>query len=494
MPNEDIKNEDIKKEEGLTAEKVAKSLNASNEAKEAADKAADEAKEAKESLKSLTGSIESLVKGITEKKSEEDSESVKELKSEVALLKAKAEAANKGEQGGKSLQKDFSEKSLNTMKSFAEALKSKSVITFGKNKEEKSLYGVCGVLEEKSLRTFDNSDAGAFVPQKQILGDIEVNLQTVNPITSVVNNVNAGAIVAKELGYSTFDESLVDIEESSEGVGATESNGVVYDSIDIHVTKNSSKVKITDKTLHSAISGEMTANPITRVFNAIEKKYEKKIARKILNGSVGMGVNGIFHRAQESGSRIDVIPTETDNKIALSDLSLLCSRLKAEYLRNAVLVIDRAALYELYLEAGNDGHLKIEQFDYSNGLAALRCAEKIVPIIGVDSSYKVADLSKNDGFANYTPFSGSVTPANLAGYTQSRLASASGATDNQGKAVAVLANFNQLYSVARSSVVQMGYDQSFGNLLNDGSVWGGKIGYVGGDVTNQEAGAILYCK
>lgn len=493
MPK-DITNEDVKKEEGLSAEKVAKSLNASTEAKEAAEKAAEEAKETKESLKSLTGSIGDLVKGMTEKKSEEDSESVKELKSEVALLKAKAEAANKGEQGGNTSHKELEEKSLNTIKSFATALESKGLVTFGKNKEEKSIYGACGVLEQKSLRTFDNSDAGAFVPQKRMLGEIEINLQTVSPITSIINNVNAGAIVAGHLGYTTFDESLVDIDESSEGVGASESNGVTYGEINIHVAKNSSKVKISDKTLHSATSGEMVANPITKVFNAIEKKYEKKIARKILNGTEGMGVGGILPKALESGTRMEVIPTSVDNKVSLSDISLLCSRLKSEYLRNAVLIIDRAALYELYLEPGNDGHLKIEQFDYSLGIAAIRCAERIIPIIGVDSSYKVADLSKNDGFANYTPFSGSVTPANLAGYTPSGLASASGATDNAGKAVAILADFSQLYSLARSSVVQMGYDNSFGNLLNDGSIWGGKIGYVGGKVTNQEAGAILYCK
>lgn len=486
--NEDIKNE------GLTAEKVAKSLNASTEAKEAAEKAAAGAEEVKETLKSFAGSLETIAKGISEKKLEEESEAVKELKSEVALLKAKAEASNQGSQGGSSLHKEFEEKSANTMKSFVDAVKSKSLVTFGKNKEDKSIYGICGVMEEKSLRTFDNTDAGAFVPQKKLLGNININLQTVNPITSVVNNVNAGAIVAQELGYSTFDESLVDIDESSEGVGASESDGIVYGQVNIHVTKNSAKVKITDKTLHSANSGEMIANPITKVFGAIERRYEKKIARKILNGTIGMGVNGIFARAQESGSKISTIDTYTDNKVLLSDISLLCSKLKSDYLRNAVLVIDRAALYELYLEPGNDGHLKIEQFDYASGLAALRCPERVIPIIGVDSSYKTADISKNDGFANYTPFSGTVASSSLAGYCPSSCAAATGYTDNKGKAVAILADFSELYSLARSSVVQMGYDNSFGNLLNDGYVWGGKIGYVGGDVTNQEAGAILYCQ
>ena len=155
-------------------------------------------------------------------------------------------------------------------------------------------------------------------------------------------------------------------------------------------------------------------------------------------------------------------------------------------------MIDRAALHEIYLEPGNDGHLKIEQFDYSTGIAALRTAEGIIPLIGVDSSFKVADIANNDGFANYTPFSGSVAASALAGYTPSLYASASGATDNEGKAVAVLADFSKAYSLARSSVVQMGYDNSFGNLLNDGYVWGGKIGYVGGKPTTTEAIAVLY--
>lgn len=471
----------------LAAKALADKLKESADAAKAAEVAT---KEGTEVLKSVAASLEKLVE-ISAKPVEKvaESEAVLELKADIAFIKAKASAENQGNSdlGGKKMEA----KSLNAIKIFKSATISKASASFD---EESSIYNKCGVLEQKSLRTFDNSDAGAFVPVTRILGTININLQTVNPVTSIVNNVSAGAMVAGDLGYSTYDDSAVDISESNEGVGATETDLSKNGLINIHLAKNSAKVKITDKTLMAAESGELSTNPITKTFMAIERKYEKNLARKILNGVLGMGVNGIFYKAQKSGFRGSVIPTSTGNKVVLADLSVLASRLKGDYLRNAAILIDRAALYELYLEEAADGHLKIEQFDYANGIASLRTAERVIPLIGVDSSYLVSKIAQNDGFANYTPFSGAVSASSLAGYTPSALSSASGATDNEGKVVAVLADFSEAYSLARSSAVKVGYDQSFGNLINDGYVWGGKIGFVGGDVTNEEAIALLYVK
>lgn len=488
MPKGDIENNEV------TAEKVAKSLNASVEAKDAVEKAEksvqqtkEEVTETKETLKSLAGSIETLVTEMSKKKSEDDQDSIKELKSEIALLKAQKDADNQGKSGGAS--SEMETKSKRTLELFSKSLENKSSHSFGKEDEkESSLYNKCGVLERKSLNTFDNSNAGAFVPAKRIIGEVNVNLQTVNPVTSIVNNVAGGSIVAGSLGYTTYDESNVSIKESAEGKGAEQSQEVVMDEINIYVAKESAKIKISDKTLHSSLSGELTTNPLNQNLNAIERRYEKGIARKVLNGKSEMGVYGIFNKAQESGFNGSVVETENDNVVKLKDFANLSSQLKVEYLMNAAILVDRAVLYELHQEAGNDGHLKIEQFDYNNGIAALRTPERVIPLIGVNSSPLETKVNDNDGFANYETFSGSGTI--LSGYTKSF----GTGTDNAGKALAVLADFSLAYSLVRSSVVQLGYDQSFGNLINNGYVWGGKVGYVGGKPTTTEAMAILTCK
>lgn len=471
-------------EKELEAKKLADALNAATEAKESAIATG-------EVLKSVTATLDKVAEAVVKmSETPKESEAVLEMKSQMALLVEQQKAANSGT--SHSGEKVLEQKSLEAVKAFQDALINKSAVTFGKKDQEASAFNGCGILETKSLQTFNNSNAGAFVPSKKIIGDLNINLVTSNPVTTIVNNISAGAIVSGELGYRTYDNSKASIENTAEGVGAVESDEVKMGEIDIYVAKNSAKIKISDKTLHSSLAGEMLTNPLAQNLKAVDEQYEKKIARKVLNGLETMGVFGIFPTALQSSFRGKAVPTSTDNKVILSDLLLLTSQVKGAYLRNAAILIDRAALHELYLEPGNDGHLKIEQFDYSTGMAALRTAEGIIPLIGVDSSFRVADIASNDGFAGYTPFSGSVVASALAGYTPSLYASASGATDNQGKAVAVLADFSQAYSLARSSVVQVGYDQSFGNLLNDGFVWGGKIGYVGGKPTTTEAIAILY--
>jgi hypothetical protein len=224
---------------------------------------------------------------------------------------------------------------------------------------------------------------------------------------------------------------------------------------------------------------------------AIETKFEKYIAREILNGKNEMGIYGILPSAKETNTRMKVIESETDNVITLKDLANLGLNLKGQYLRNAAFVVDRAILYELFQEDGNDGHLKLEQWDYVNGFAAIKTPERTIPLIGVDSSYFAADINSNDGFADYVGLDSGNT-AITAGYTPSSYAAVPGATDNQGKAVAILADFNQAYTLARSSIVQTGVDNSFGNLLENGYVYGGKIGYVGGKPTVEEAASVLF--
>lgn len=485
----------------VTAEKVANALNASTEAKEISKEVLKSSQETSQSLKSVAESLDTLtkltVKSEEDKKAKEEAEEVeliKELKSEIALINSKISAGNSGQIQGSSNR--MVEKSQKFLKQFSDNVTNKSLTKHDsiENKDENSLFDSCGVFVGKSLRTFDNSNAGAEVPEKRILGTIDINLQTVSPITSIVNNISAGSIVAGALGYKTYDESAVDIFESGEMVGKQETPNTVKGNVDIYVTMNAAKVRISDKTLHSVSGGEMAVNPLLREFMAIERKYEKNIAKQILNGKNELGIYGIFSTAQQSGSKIKVVETENLEKVTLKDISSLGSNLKGDYLRGAAVLIDRRALYELFYDEASDGHLKLEQIDYINGLAALRTPEGIIPLIGVDSSFLVADIKDNNGFGNYTPFAGVVPGSQITGYTPSMYSGVPDATVNKGKVVAILANFGLGYSLARSSVVQTGVDNSFGNLLENGYVYGGKIGYVGGKTTIQESIALLYIR
>ncbi|MFT6842658.1 MAG: HK97 family phage major capsid protein [Psychroserpens sp.] len=489
---------DIKKEnEGVSTEKVAEALSSAKEARDASNEVVKSNKEITNSLNSVSESLTKLTDLTVKSKEDEkkeDSLELKSLKSEVALINSKILATKSGQITGRN--EKITEKSKKFLEEFAEKIINKSKNQYGsegetKEKAAESVFDSCGVLEIKSLRSFDNTSAGANVPEKRIIGNLDINLQTVSPVTSLVTNIAAGAIVAGSLGYKTFDESAVDIYEAGEMVAKQETPNTKSGEVDIYVTQNAAKLRISDKTLHSSNSGEMSVNPLLREFMAIEKKYEKIIARKILNGDNALSILGIFHSAHLVGSKIKKIATETSEIVTLKDLSILGLNLKGAYLRNSAILIDRAVLYQVAQEEGDDGHLKIEQFDYSNGIAAMRTPEGIIPLIGVDSSYLAADIKDNDGFADYDSFT---TPGTkiTSGYTS--VPTAPGATLNTGKAVAILADFSEFYSLARSSVVQTGVDNSFGNLLNDGYVWGGKIGYVGGKVTKQEAGVILYVK
>jgi hypothetical protein len=237
-----------------------------------------------------------------------------------------------------------------------------------------------------------------------------------------------------------------------------------------------------------------------RTFISIENKYKKNIGRQIFNGNSSMGIVGILPEAHKSNTKIHVVETKTAGIATLQDLGNLTSQLKADYIRNAVLFLDKKVIYETYYEEAADGHLKLEQFDYSNGMVGLRTPERVIPIVFVDSSFFEVDVASNDGFANYETFSGSgiiksgYTPSQFVGTTKTVNNVVYTATVNTGKAVAILADWKAAYTLANSSVVRLGYDQSFGNLLLNGYVWGGKIGYVGGAPTTTEAITILTVK
>jgi len=448
-------------------------------------------------LAKSTQAIAEGLKTIVEKsvKDEEISKSVTELseiKAELEVLKARDEARSKGFVSA-SAEEAKIEKAKEGLKTILSSLISKSKLGSPESVslKETGLFNEIGILN-KSLVTFDNTSAGAAVPAKRTIGTVNINVQTVSPITSLVTNINAQNMVAGDIGYRTFDPSLLRITGSNENQGKITSDQIKNAEVLIQLGQISAKLPISDKTLHAAMSGEFTFNPINQNLIELERRYEKQIARDILNGNGSDGIHGMIAESQKSGFRGFAVESANDNYVTLQDLARLGANLKKPYLSNAAIIIDRAALYDLYFDEADDGHLRIEQFDYASGIASLRTPEGVIPLIGVDSSCLEANVDSNDGFANYKSFKSSSTI--LSGYAPKVGAPTGAQTDNAGKLVAVIGDLSSAYTLARSSVVQMGVDDSLSNILTQGYTWAGKIGYVGGKVINQEAFGVLYVK
>jgi HK97 family phage major capsid protein len=462
----------------ILAENIEKSVAVAEKNAEAIAKLA----EATSSLVEKTAKDEEISKSVAE---------LSELKAEVEVLKARDAARSKGD-AGSSKEEAQIEKAKEGLKTIASAIISKAKAGSEKaaSLKETGLYNEIGLLN-KSIVTFDNTSAGAAVPAKRTIGTVNINAQTVSPITSLITNINAGAIVAGELGYRTYDPSLLRITGSNENAAKTTSEQVKNSEVLIHVDQRSAKMPISDKTLHAAMAGEFTFNPINQNLVELEKRYEKQIARDVLNGDGSDGIYGLIAESQKSGFRGFVVESANDNYVTLQDLGRLAGRLKSMYLRNAAIIVDRAVLDDIFYDEADDGHLRIEQFAFDNGISALRTPHGVFPLIGVDSSCLDADVDSNDGFANYKSYKSSSTL--LSGYTP-KAGSPSSGTDNAGKLAAVIGDLSSAYTLARSSVVQMGVDESISNILTQGYTWAGKIGYVGGKVVNQESFGVLYVK
>lgn len=475
------------------AEVIAEKLEKSNVA---AEKNAEMIAELAKSTQSLAQTVEVMVnKSAKDEEISKSASIVEELKNEVELLKAKDVAGRQAFVGGASEESRKTEELNSLAKSLRESRD--GITNFA---DYKSIYSPVGTLKKSMLVSYDNSTAGAAVKEAQILGQINVNLQTSSPITSVVRNLNGGKLTQNQ-GFTTFDESLVDDFESLEGKAKEQSDLVKNGTIELKVGQISAKMPVTDNVIFAAQNSEFTFNPINQTLIALDKRFEKKVARQVLNGNSAT-FEGIFTKAHKSDFRGKVVESANDNYITLEDLSRLGLNLKGEYLRNSVIIIDRAALYDLYQEPAEDGHLKIEQFDYNSSIAALRTAERVIPLIGVDSSVFEIQQNFNDGFASYKSFADGTTEITTgycpkSGYpTELKFGGStySPVTDNAGKAAAILADFNSAYAVLRSTAGRMGLDDSLKDLLDLGYGVAGKIGYVGGKTLNSEAINILSVK
>ena len=336
----------------------------------------------------------------------------------------------------------------------------------------------------KSLVSYNNAGVGALQRAVRNAGEIDINLQTSSPVVGLVNTITSSSI--KGVVYDTIDTSVLPPEETLEGMTVEQKKDAIKRGvIEIQPSQEKAWNYITDVVIHGIRGGDYRSNLLDAELRALDASLSKKIARKILNGKVnnGKGVQGILPKALESGTKIAKIPTLTSNTLTLKDVSLVVAGLKADYLRGAVGLIDRKALHEIYNEQADDGHLKIEYFDYANGIARIRTAEGTFPLVAVESFPNTVASYQHDGFAGYKSFPSAGSDID-AGYII-------GGT-NAGKAYMVFANFNIAYTLTRTTTREVGLDDSFKDRLIDGLNVYGMIDYIGGNVTRQEAIAIGY--
>lgn len=466
-----------------------------NEIKSIKDGVSKQVSEVKEEIKSLQdfekskqameAKFSSELKSFKEEINNKAEEEKKSLVSEIEALKEK-QKKSMSHVGGVDGENAVEHKNFKSFQDiFVEAIANRKMATFNVlNQESKSIFNEAGFidLDKKALVTYDNSVGGQFVPESQRLGLLNVNLQTLSPITTYVNNISAGNKVAGDMAYDTLDAREVEIFEGNELTSAKNTNLVKYDEIKIYLSQYKARFQISEKMLHSV--SELRFNPIQQMMQELERRFEKNIARNVLNGTGSgegsQGVRGILPIAQKQArnNNIRVVDTAAVNSLTLQDLRNFGKSLKMDYIQNgSVLIMDKLAFYSISSEEGNDGHLKEEYFVYNNtsGVVSLKTPSGAVPIVLVE---------QEDGFINYPSFN------NGSNVTEGFV---SGAT-NTGKAVAILGNLRRGYTLARSSVTRSGYDDSISQALEAGYVYAGKYGYVGGNVTIAESMAVLKIK
>jgi HK97 family phage major capsid protein len=335
----------------------------------------------------------------------------------------------------------------------------------------------------KSLVSYDNTRVGALLKPSEIAGIIDINALSTNKLSTMVRNYTTNAIDA--VTYSTIDRSVKPTGTTLEAMQPAErTDFMARNTIKIMPKMYSESGFASIKVVDGIRQGNYIENPIAAEFAAIDDAMTRSIDNDILIGPIASdGVNGIFTTAQTEGSKIKKFATATTNVVKMIDLVLLVSKLKKQYLINPILIIDRVAYNALYSEQADDGHIRDEYFDYSNGWAALKSPERIIPIIPIDSFDNTVPLHEHNGFAGYTSFTNPNVTID-AGYQTGNSAS------NSGKAYAVIMDANA-YVLTRNSVKKTFLVDS-GIADERGMASFGIRDYIGGKVVIQEAIAIGY--
>lgn len=448
-----------------TGEKVEKSIEANKE----------EVEVIKKSLSELTEGFTEVIKKMTEEPKE--SEAMLEMKSEMKLMKAQNEAANKGVIGGvPAATQEQIAKSKAFVEKFASLAKdakmqgSLSSVKMDMSDYSDILKSESRLTIKSSLNTFDNVSTGFKVSDPTRISDVEIVGQPVSRISPFVNNVSAASNVI----YDEFDTSYIDLYESKEYQAKETGEIIKWGQKIIKQDQRSVKVPVSDVVLHMNEANGFDIDPVSRLLSAIEEKYDLKKDKLIVTDYIAA--------AQTSTTRVNKSLTATANAIVIKDILNTVSKLKPKYtnnLGNMRFLCDVAVVDDIFTEIGDDGHAMFEYFDYENKLAGLKTSRGVIEIVGVEGDF----------FKNYKSFDNNLD-ATTTTVTESYVI---GGT-NEGKVAGMFVDLNATYTLVSSPVSMLQIDNSFADQLTQGFVWAGKIGYFGGAVKLEEAVSMLIVK
>lgn len=347
----------------------------------------------------------------------------------------------------------------------------------------------------------DNSHAGLFFNGETKIGNVIEKLATFNPIVDLVRNLSTEKVLGA-LTYTLIDRSgtnSVNNKLVPESGVAKEGKKIKGKKISLYLGKYAGKNYVSAESYAALQAGQYDINWLQEEFAALEENDRKEVAASIMNGVLSdgnRGIKGILPSIQEnatSGSYFNNYCSAAQGVFTFDDFDKFIQGFLAGYTKNPAftVLIDKAILATLFRTVGSDGHQLTERFIYADdGLIRIKTAQGAVRVIPIDTSTDANKVSENDGFGNYTKFTDTFGAGNATittGFT--------GTPANDAGKIACLGGlFSEAYTLATSSVVKVGIDDSFKDELELGEYVMGKITYRAGNVVKQQATGVAILK
>ena len=411
-----------------------------------AQKAVNESKTFKEEVNAKLLPLETEIKSLEAKLSQAEEDSKKSIQKIEEAINSGFKSVSEGVLKYNKLEKK-------SLESIAKALSKKETISLNAD-------------EFKAIRFSDATTTGDFIGAPIKYGEIETNKQV---LTNILQDIDIMPAVAKndgDVAWDGFDESLVDIFDSNEMDAAQLSEAVKKSEIKLNLVENKAKMAISAR----VIQDPNQLGTLDRNLGALARRYERKLASKVYNDIIRAAISTNVAKFETSTADAPADGT------ARNDLRLFPSKLKIQYVDNAVIYISRMFLNSLFSKEVSDGHLPLEQFiaNANSGINSFFTTEKNIPI----RTFEHAQIGDYKSLANGTT---NITADYVDG------------GENTGKLLAFVADLKTAYKLIPSSFDTVGYDASFGYIIN-GSVPAGRIGYVAQGIVAKEAIKVLYAK
>lgn len=410
------------------------------------------AKSALAEVETKINPINEELKSLKAKNAELEEKLSKEVETNTKSIEKIEEAINKGFASATNKQ---SKKSLNleekSLEKIAKALINKDVVKLD-------------VEESKAIRFSDATTTGDFIGAPVKYGEIDVNKQV---LTNILQDIDILPAIAKndgDVAWDGYDESLVDIFDANEMDAAGLSEAVKKSEIKLNLKENKAKMIISTR----VIQDPSQVGTLDRNLMALSNRYERKLASKVYNDVITAAIAGNVSKFETTTADA---PADAQARL---DLRLFPTKLKVQYVNNAVVYISRTFVNALFSKEVSDGHLPLEQIVFNNGINAFFNIERNIPIRVFEHAQIGNYKSLADGTTDIT-----------ADYVDGG--------ENTGKLLAFVGDLKLAYKLVPSSFDVIGYDASF-NLVLNGSIPAGRIGYAAQGIVAKEAIKVLYAK